>query len=554
MAEKTKDTLFIDMKYIILYRKLGYCEIADDTFSYSYFDTTIVIESEEQRYEYCGTYYTLKEYKDFVMLECIDRLLKKGYKSSNICINKSGFDLRIINENGEVYCNILAAAWGKDYAKLLADFQDNRGATICLYTSQLSGGLVDYKSKIFKGNKEFSLGIFEKTADLYNTNFYNYNQEKDYPSEFVVEKAELLKYIGKEEVVLIPTGITRIGAGAFWNNLKLKEVIIPDGVKCICGDAFVYCENLKKVNIPSSVEEIGDDPFAGCVDIQIHNESDFFVLDNGVLFDKTKRTLIHYTSSKQDTEYAIPESVEWIGKHSFYKCENLLCVSITKNVKFMGNNAFSDCKKIRLINESSYFHYINGALYDKSKTTCMHYSMGSGVKEVKLIDAVRTIGRNCFWNCDMIEKLVIPASVRQIGYNPFANCKNIVIENHSPFYKVIDGILYDSTVKELVFCPPSAAFGKTVVLPDSVINIGRNSFTGCVGLSDIVLPSSLKYISRGAFSGCSNLTKITIPNSVEDLADWCFNNCMSLKIAYIPKRLEIKPNTFVGCDTEIIRV
>ena len=34
MAEKTRDTLFIDMKYVILYRKLGYDEISQDVFRY----------------------------------------------------------------------------------------------------------------------------------------------------------------------------------------------------------------------------------------------------------------------------------------------------------------------------------------------------------------------------------------------------------------------------------------------------------------------------------------------------------------------------------------
>lgn len=50
MAEKTKDTLFIDMKYVILYRKLGYDEIAPDIFVYHYPDTTLTIYSEEQRF------------------------------------------------------------------------------------------------------------------------------------------------------------------------------------------------------------------------------------------------------------------------------------------------------------------------------------------------------------------------------------------------------------------------------------------------------------------------------------------------------------------------
>ena len=69
MAEKTKDTLFIDMKYIILYRKLGYDEIAPDVFRYLYADTEITIYSEKQRFEFRGNDYPLLQYKDFVLLE-----------------------------------------------------------------------------------------------------------------------------------------------------------------------------------------------------------------------------------------------------------------------------------------------------------------------------------------------------------------------------------------------------------------------------------------------------------------------------------------------------
>ena len=72
---KTKDTLFIDMKYIILYRKLGYKEVKPDFFEHNYNDTKIIIESENQRYFFKGEYYKLLNYKDFVILECIDRLL-----------------------------------------------------------------------------------------------------------------------------------------------------------------------------------------------------------------------------------------------------------------------------------------------------------------------------------------------------------------------------------------------------------------------------------------------------------------------------------------------
>lgn len=553
MLEKHKDTLFIDMKYIILYRKLGYLEVAPDIFEYHYKDCVITIYSEEQRFEYCGENYGLCAYKDFSVLEAIDRLLKKGYDSSCVLVNSFGYDIAITYpQTRSLYIGIYVSEWGKEYEKLINDYRPN-GKTECLYTSQLSGGLVDFKSEIHVANKLFTKGLFEKSASLYPDTFSVDYDERNYGEEFSVKNGELIKYLGSDPVVKVPDGITRIGTGAFWKNLAIKEVILPNSVTCICGDAFVYCKNLQKVNIPAGVNEMGDDPFAGCPNIEIENNSEHFVLKAGVLFDREMKLLIHYTASNPSSEYRIPKSVTWIGKHSFYKCENLRLVVITKNVAFMGNNAFSDCRNIKLKNESEYFHYIDGVLYDKNITTCMHYSMGSGVKIVKLAETVRTIGRNCFWNCDMIEKIIIPASVRQIGYNPFANCKNIVLENHSPYYMEKDGVLYDATGKEVVFCPPTAVKAGNIVLPDGVLNVGRSAFTGCYSLKKILLPMGLRFLGRSAFSGCIGLEEIEIPDSVEEIADWCFDGCRALKSVIIPKHIKILPNTFNDCKAEIIR-
>lgn len=552
MPSKVKDMLFIDMKYIILYRKLGFSEIRPDIFQYVYEDTAIVIDSEGQKYEFKGKEYPLLCYKDFVILECVDRLLKKGYNSDSILLGGPDCDLILESEDGQSI-KVFAAQWGKDYAALCKTFEYSGSGIEVLYTSQLSGGLVDYISVIYTPDGSFHYGLFERGARRSGYEFSNPLPDPVYPDGFIVRNGELLKYVGKEKDVRIPDGITRIGSGAFWNNLNLESVIIPESVTCICGDAFVYCENLKSVNIPESVDQMGDDPFAGCKDISIDNRSPFFINEGGILFDKDRRFLIHYTASIPDDRYEIPETVEWIGKHSFYKCENLKCVRITKNVKFMGNNAFSDCFNIHLENESPYFAYEGGVLYNKEKTTCMHYSMGSGVKDVKIAGTVRTIGRNCFWNCHMIDSIEIPKSVRQIGYNPFANCRNVRLINHSPFYDVKDGVLYNSDFTELVCCPSTAPLDGTVTIPDTVINIGRNAFTGCLGLKRLTIPDSVKFISRGAFSECSNLEEIVIPETIEDIGDWCFNKCMSLKQITLPRNIDVKPNTFNSCGAEVIR-
>lgn len=549
--EKIKDTLFIDMKYIILYRKLGYVEAQPDVFIFRYADTEITIESEMQRFQYLGKHHPLTKYRDFVLLECIDRLLKKGYSSSEIEIPSEGCDL-VIKRDGRTLVRIFVAQWGSDFEALVKNHTYDGHGIECLYSSQLSGGLVDHVMRIFSGNMEYDKGLFDKGTEPYDLSFSSKAWYRAYPSDLVVEDDELLKYLGKESILVIPDGIRRIGPGAFWNNLDLREVFLPDSVTTICGDSFAYCENLVKANIPSNVDEIGDDPWAGCLNVVIMNESPNFIIDDGAIFDKNGRTLIHYFTNNRRERYRVPESVEWIGKHSFFKCPYLKEVVITKNVQFMGNNAFSDCQNVILKNESPYFHYVDGVLYNRDVTLLMHYSMGSDVKEVRIADTVRTIGRNSFWNCKMIEKMVIPPSVRQVGYNPFANCPNIVFENHSPYYSVVDNVLYNISMEELVCCPSSAA-RNGVKIPDTVLNIGRNAFTGCESLKRVIIPESVRYISRGAFSGCINLEEALIPSTVREIGDWCFNDCISLKKIRVPSHVKLGPNTFKGCDLIVER-
>ncbi len=549
MSKIVRDTLFIDMKYIILYRKLGYIEIKPDIFAFYYNDIIITIESENQLFNFKNKSYQLKEYKDFVLLECIDRLLRKGYRAANIFINHNSFHLSVINEN-QVLFNILFSGW-VDYKNLISSYSHNSDNIIALYTSQLSGGLVDFISTIYKQDDVYNTGIFEKNTNLYNLELRQEKSTIIYHEEFEVRDDVLKKYNGYQTKVQIPYGVKRIDTGVFWNTLFLKEITISETVTCIAGDSFIYCKNLRKVNIPSSVEEIGDDPFAGCDNLLIFNHSPNFIIEDDVLFDKNKKTLIHYFPQNPRKEYVIPETVEWIGKHSFYKCINLKCVTITKNVRFMGNNVFSDCPEIVIKNKSPFFMYEKGGLYNKEKTEIFHYSMGMNDKIFEIANTVRKIGRNCFWNCRKLEKIVIPPSVREIGYNPFASCINLEFENNSEKFSVEYGLLLDREKTQLICCTSKIA-EKEVKLPSSLINIGRNSFTGCESLKELNIPSGVQQISRGVFSGCINLEKIHIPKTVKQIGAWAFNGCKKMKQIKIYKDTKLATSALNNCDAEVV--
>jgi hypothetical protein len=541
------------MKYIILYRKLGFKETEQDVFVSQYQDCKIIIEAEAQQFYFNNEWHQLLTYKDMVKLELIDRLLKKGYKAKEIHAG-GGFDLMLIDKGGLTFATFVLDEWGKRFEKTLTEYSYSGSGTVVLYASQLAGGLIDYRSVIFLPSRRFESGLVEKTAPLFPQVFLEATDDiKCENKNFVIKGMEIIKYKGSSEVVTVPQGITRIGTQAFMSNNSVKSITLSDGLECIAGDAFLYCENLESVNIPRTVEQIGDNPFAGCPRLIIKNLSENFVIEDGVLFDKDKKTLIHYTPSSKAARYEIPNGVEWLGKHSFYKCENLTSLVISKSVSFMGNNPFSDCFSIALENHSPHFKYIGGVLYKGDLTEAIHYSLGSGVEDVAIQEGVRTIGRNSFWNARTIKSITIPKTVRQIGYNPFAYCINTQFICHSDNYAVYNGALYSADFRELVCCTAKAAASGTIILHEKLESIGRSAFVGCETLTHIILPKSLKAIGRGAFSWCKGLREIEIPDGVELLDKLVFSNCESLLKLRVPKGIRIENNTLQNCPAEVIK-
>lgn len=109
--------------------------------------------------------------ENWVVLECVDRLLEKGYKPKNITLEKtwptghgtSGrLDVLVKNDKGATYLMIECKTWGAEYDKelkalnknggqLLTYFQQDKHAeVIMLYASALEGKEVKYKNHIIK--------------------------------------------------------------------------------------------------------------------------------------------------------------------------------------------------------------------------------------------------------------------------------------------------------------------------------------------------------------------------------------------------------------------
>ena len=525
----------MDMKYTALYWALRYEETALDVHEKSYNGYTVTIYAEKQYVDFgkkingCRKY-PLTSHKSFVVLECLDRLLCDGYTPEQIVIDEN--DDVIIDTKIAITC----FAWN-DYGA--PDFKERScDRTEIAYTSRLVSGLLEYKGTYCLAGRigEFGFGGKIKENVIADSNF-----------EIVGD--ELVRYKGKEAIVQVPEGIVSIGASAFWNNTHVKEVFLPSTVERIGGDCFYYCTNLEKLTVPSRVSIMGNNPFAGCPKLKLKNESKDFCIENDILYDKDKSIVIYYPIRKPDTEYAIPSTVKCVGKHCFFKCDNLEKIIIPASVLKLENNPFSGCTKLSVENHSLNYHFDNGVIYNKYKTAIIGCLNGSIIEKLTIPESVTSINRNAFWNCKGIKKIVISKNITRIGYNPFAGCENLILESESDEVVALNGILYDKTGTNAL-CATNAAVGDKFVVPDRVTIINRGVFSGCKDLKTIDL-NKVTCIDKSSFTNCTSLTELYIPDSVTYIGEWAFAYCTGLKKVSVNRRTKIDKNAFNECPAQI---
>ena len=75
---------------------------------------------------------------------------------------------------------------------------------------------------------------------------------------------------------------------------------------------------------------------------------------------------------------------------------------------------------------------------------------------------------------------------------------------------------------------------ESVVIPDSISNIGGEVFCDCASLKSITIPQNVMTIGDMAFYGCDTLTSVTIPDGVLGLGELVFCDCDSLTSVSFP--------------------
>lgn len=276
---------------------------------------------------------------------------------------------------------------------------------------------------------------------------------------------------------------------------SMTEITIPEGVEVIPANFFNNLPNLQKVTLPSTIVEIQDKAFFGCNNLTTIN---------------------------------LPEGLEYIGKEAFAET-GALDITIPDSVVVIDTEAF----------------------YNSGLTTL---DLGNGVKK---------INNSAFNGCDDLESVVIPASVEYMGDEVFEFCglKSAVVNNkyigYSQFYEcsALENVELNGVEKIDDFAFAFTAL-KTVIVPDTVTQLGTYAFNNCESLETVYLSNNITAIGDMTFTDCDNLTTVcmnggtanVISGNIRKIGSSAFRNCTSLTNIEISGKVEtIGYMAFNGC-------
>ena len=144
--------------------------------------------------------------------------------------------------------------------------------------------------------------------------------------------------------------------------------------------------------------------------------------------------------------------------------------------------------------------------------------------------------------------LIIPNSVTEIGDWAFTGCSgltSIKVESGNSVYdsrENCNAIIKTATNTLISGC-------KNTIISNSVTSIGNYAFSGCSGLTSLTIPHSVTTIGDNAFYECLGLTRLTIGNSVTSIGNMAFSGCSGLTRLTIPNSVtSIGDWAFTGCS------
>ncbi|MDE5722621.1 MAG: leucine-rich repeat domain-containing protein [Paramuribaculum sp.] len=149
-----------------------------------------------------------------------------------------------------------------------------------------------------------------------------------------------------------------------------------------------------------------------------------------------------------------------------------------------------------------------------------------GLKSVVIPEGVTVVGANAFYECRNLRSVTLPEGLITISQYSLLGCKSLI----------------SITIPETVETIGTSAFDgsglRSVVVPNSVTQLGIRAFCFCEFLESAVLPDNLTAIPSDLFRYCNNLSAVDIPEGITSIGPRAFEQCMKLNTIQLGAELK----------------
>lgn len=308
-------------------------------------------------------------------------------------------------------------------------------------------------------------------------------------------------YVNEEqiEILQIPGGAKFIPPYFFKNNKTITNIDIPQGVKKICKDAF-YNSSVVSVILHEGLEEIGSTAFGNCKSLQ----------------------RINFPSTLKSLEY-----------QSFYYCEKLLTAILPESLTY-AYQPFYYCKSLGKV------------IYNSQPSGSPYYF--SGCERLSKIIPEPKYGQGSYGSCNKLVSLIVPENTTSFGSADLkceslweiinlsgkelpsiyagdigASRKNICTDpSESRVFWIGDYVFYRDVDKTylMAYAGEEEELHLPVLDNDEKYHINEKAFYNHWFIKKVIIPDCVVGIGSNAFSGCSNLTTLIMPKELESFGSF----------------------------------
>ena len=278
-----------------------------------------------------------------------------------------------------------------------------------------------------EGGLHYSIANYITNVNDCEVSAESWDGELDIPSSishggrsFVVNS---LNFVGCKNLtsVRIPNTISEIPECAFSGCKSLRSVEIPSSVTTIGAEAFYDCEALKSIELPDGVTEITENLFKGCWRLR------------KVRFGSNVTTIRE--SAFEGCEFLqhlpLPDSVRRIERSAFESCKNLVDLGQPSSLEHIGLYALAGTAML-LMQEGPI--YVGSALCGYCGNMPDHACL-------EIREGTTTVAEGAFRGYGHLESVIIPESLKNIGYDAFPKSTRICAPADSASFITKDTVI-----------------------------------------------------------------------------------------------------------------